>query len=97
MDERRQHEPLSEVEFLAWAELAHERFELVEGQASMQAGASRDHERIAKAVFATLYAQVDPANFDVNKGDFGVRVGAGATVSLAEVYRTPRGAQPSSA
>ncbi len=44
----------------------------------MQAGASRDHERIAKAVFAALYAQVDPGVFDVNKGDFGVRVGEGA-------------------
>ena len=43
----------------------------------VQAGVSRDHERVAKAVFATLYAQVDPGIFDVNEGDFGVRVGEG--------------------
>lgn len=67
----------SEAEFLAWAEPRDGRFELLEGQIAMQAGASRDHERVAKAVFATLYAQVEPELFDVNKGDFGVKVGAG--------------------
>lgn len=39
----------------------------------MQAGATRDHERVAKRIFALLYARVDEARFDVNKGDFGVR------------------------
>ncbi len=66
---------VAEAEFLAWAEPRDERFELVEGAVVMRAGASRDHERIAEAVFAALYAQVDPGVFDVNKGDFGVRVG----------------------
>ena len=69
---------LTEAEFFAWAEPRDGRFELVEGEIAMQAGASRDHERVAKAVFASLYAQVDPARFDVNKGDFGVRVGEGS-------------------
>lgn len=68
---------MSEAEFLAWAEPRDGRFELVEGAVVMQAGASRDHERVAKAVFATLYAQVDPELFDVNKGDFGVRIAEG--------------------
>ena len=78
MEGRRDHAALSEAAFLAWAEPKDGRFELVEGAIVMQAGASRDHERVAKAVFATLYAQVDPVTFDVNKGDFGVRVGDGA-------------------
>ena len=43
---------LFEAEFLVWAEPRDERCELVEGAVVMQAGASRDHERIAKAVFA---------------------------------------------
>ena len=74
MEGRRQQALLSEAEFLAWAEPRDERCELVEGEIVMQAGASRDHERVAKAVFATLYAQLDPGVFDVNKGDLGVRV-----------------------
>ena len=78
MEGRRDQAALSEAEFLVWAEPQDERFELVEGSVVMQAGASRDHERVAKAVFASLYAQVDPDVFDVNKGDFGVRVGEGS-------------------
>lgn len=73
-----QHTLVSEADFLAWAEPRDERAELVEGEIVMQAGASRDHERVAKAIFATLYAQVDPRRFDVNKGDFGVRIGEGS-------------------
>ena len=68
---------MSEAAFLAWAEPRDERYELVEGAVVMQAGASRDHERVAKSVFALLYAQADLEVFDVNKGDFGVRVGEG--------------------
>ncbi len=64
----------SEDAFLSWAERQDGRHELVEGAVRMQAGASRDHERIAKRMFAALYAQVDEATFDVNKGDFGVRI-----------------------
>lgn len=78
MDGRREQASLSEAEFLAWAEPRDERFELVEGVVVMQAGASRDHERVAKAVFAILYAQVDRDAFDVNKGDFGVRIEEGS-------------------
>ena len=40
----------------------------------MQAGASRDHERVAKRIFVSLLRQVDESEFDVNKGDFGVRI-----------------------
>lgn len=72
--EPRPPEPWTEDAFLAWAEGRDGRHELVEGAVVMQAGASRDHERIAKRLFAALYAQVDEAAFDVNKGDFGVRV-----------------------
>ena len=78
MEGRRDHAVQSESEFLDWAETRDGNFELVEGEIVMQAGASRDHERVAKAVFASLYAQVDPDVFYVNKGDFGVRVGGGA-------------------
>ena len=78
MDENHQHAARSEAEFFAWVEPQDGRFELVEGAVVMQAGASRDHERVAKAVFASLYAQVDPLAFDVNKGDFGVRIGDGS-------------------
>ena len=34
-------------------------FELVDGVVMMQASATRDHERVAKRVFVSLYAQVD--------------------------------------
>ena len=44
----------------------------------MQAGATRDHERVAKRIFALLYAQVDESLYDVNKGDFGVRIRPGS-------------------
>ena len=60
--------------FLDWAERQDGRHEFVEGAVTTQAGASRDHERIAKRLFAFLYAQVEEASFDVNKGGFGVRV-----------------------
>ena len=43
---------MSEAEFLAWAEPNDERFELVDGTAVVQTGAFRDHERVAKALFA---------------------------------------------
>lgn len=68
---------MSETQFLAWAEPRDERCELVEGEVVMQAGALRDHERVAKAIFATLYAQADRDLYDVNKGDFGVRIAEG--------------------
>jgi Uma2 family endonuclease len=69
---------MSEDQFLAWAETHEGRYELVEGVVMMQAGATRDHERVAKRVFALLYAQVDESTFDVNKGDFGVRIRPGS-------------------
>lgn len=69
---------MSEHQFLVWAEAQEGRWELVEGIAMMQAGATRDHERVAKRVFALLYAQVDEKRFDVNKGDFGVRIRPGS-------------------
>ncbi len=68
---------MSEEQFLTWAETREERYELVEGVVMMQAGATRDHERVAKRIFALLYAQVDELRFDVNKGDFGVRIRSG--------------------
>jgi Uma2 family endonuclease len=68
---------MTEDEFFVWAEGRPGRFELVEGLVMMHAGATRAHERIAKRVFSLLYAQVDEGRFDVNKGDFGVRVGIG--------------------
>lgn len=70
--------PMSEDQFLAWAETQEGRYELVEGSVMMQAGATRDHERVAKRVFASLYAQIDETSFDVNKGDFGVRIRPGS-------------------
>lgn len=69
--------PMSESDFLAWVEPLDERYELVEGIPMMQAGATRDHERVAKRVFIALLSQVDAATFDVNKGDFGVRIKPG--------------------
>lgn len=68
---------MSESQFLAWVETRDERYELVEGVAMMQAGATRNHERVAKEVFFALHAQVDRNVFDVNKGDFGVRIKPG--------------------
>ncbi len=69
--------PASPDEFLVWAEEQEEKHEFVDGVVVMQAGASRDHERVAKRVFVSLLRQVDEAEFDVNKGDFGVRIGDG--------------------
>ena len=64
-------------DFLAWAERQEENHELIDGIVVMQAGASRDHERVAKRIFAGLFQQVDDGAFDVNKGDFGVRIREG--------------------
>ncbi|GAB6845294.1 Uma2 family endonuclease [Methylorubrum rhodinum] len=75
--ERELDRAMSEEQFLAWAEGRDGRYELVEGRVTMQAGATRDHERVAKRIFSLLYAQVDEARFDVNKGDFGVRIRPG--------------------
>ncbi len=69
--------PASPDEFLVWAEEQEEKHEFVDGVVVMQAGASRDHERVAKRVFVSLLRQVDEAEFDVNKGDFSVRIGDG--------------------
>ena len=66
--------PASPDEFLAWAEGQEEKHEFVDGVVVMQAGASRDHERVAKRIFVSLLRQVDESEFDVNKGDFGVRI-----------------------
>lgn len=74
----REQASLSEAEFFAWAEPRDGRYELVDGAVRMQVGASRDHERVAKAVFAALHAQVDLDAFDVNKGDFGVPIAEGS-------------------
>jgi Uma2 family endonuclease len=68
---------MSEAEFFDWIGTQEGRFELVEGCVMMQAGATRAHERVAKRIFRALYDQVDEAIFDVNKGDFGVRIRAG--------------------
>jgi Uma2 family endonuclease len=78
--ERIQRRPLrmSEDQFFAWAEAQEERYELLEGEVVMQAGATRAHERVAKRIFALLYAQVDETAFDVNKGAFGVRIRPGS-------------------
>ena len=64
----------SPEEFLVWAEGQEEKHEFVDGVVVMQAGASRNHERVAKRIFASLFRQVDDGQFDVNKGDFGVRI-----------------------
>lgn len=77
MDRELEKLPMSEDQFLDWAEGRDGRYELVEGAVVMQAGATRDHERVAKRIFALLYARVDEARFDVNKGDFGVRIRPG--------------------
>lgn len=69
--------PMSESQFLAWVTAQDERYELVEGIAMMQAGATRNHERVAKEVFFALHMQVNQNEFDVNKGDFGVRIRPG--------------------
>ena len=66
--------PASPDEFLVWAEGQEEKHEFVEGVIVMRAGVSRDHERVAKRIFGSLLRQVDEAVFDVNKGDFGVRI-----------------------
>lgn len=68
---------MSEEQFLDWAEAQDGRFEFVEGVVVMHAGATRDHERVAKRVFAALLVQCDEPTYDVNKGDFGVRIKAG--------------------
>ncbi len=64
-------------DFLAWAERQEENHGLIDGIVVMQAGALRDHERVAKRIFASLFQQVDDGAFDVNKGDFGVRIREG--------------------
>ncbi len=69
--------PASPDEFLIWAEAQEEKHEFVDGLVVMQAGASRDHERVAKRIFVSLIRQVDDKKFDVNKGDFGARIGDG--------------------
>ncbi len=66
--------PTSSDEFLVWAERQEEKHEFVDGVVVMQAGASRDHARVAKRIFVSLLRQVDDGEFDVNKGDFGVRI-----------------------
>ena len=66
--------PTSPDEFLVWAEGQEEKHEFVEGVIVMQAGASRDHERVAKRILVSLLRQVDEGEFDVNKGDVGVRI-----------------------
>ena len=68
---------MTEDQFFSWAESRDERCELIEGIVMMHAGATRNHEKIAKRIFASLYSQADDRLFDVNKGDFGVRVGQG--------------------
>lgn len=68
---------MSQDEFLDWAGRQEGSYELVRGEIIMQAGATRGHERVAKRVFALLYAAVDESRFDVNKGDFGVRIRPG--------------------
>ena len=55
--------PASPDEFLVWAEGQEEKHEFVEGVIVMQAGASRDHERVAKRIFVSLLRQVDEAEF----------------------------------
>lgn len=78
MNQLREAEPaMSDDQFLAWAERREGRYELVEGRVMMQAGATRDHERVAKRIFMALAAQIDETIFDVNKGDFGVRIRPG--------------------
>ncbi len=69
--------PTSPDKFLVWAEGQEEKHEYVDGIVIMQAGASRDHERVAKRIFVSLLRQVDEAEFDVNKGDFGAHIGDG--------------------
>ena len=69
---------MSVDQFLGWAEAQEERYELIEGEVIMQAGATRGHERVAKRIFALLYAAADESRFDVNKGDFGVRIKPGS-------------------
>jgi Uma2 family endonuclease len=69
---------MSEDQFLAWAETQDGRFELVDGIVIKQAGATRNHKRVAKRIFVSLHAQVDESAFDVNKGDFGVRIRSGS-------------------
>ena len=66
--------PVSPDGFLAWAEGQEEKHEFIDGVIVMQAGASRDHERVAKRIFVSLLRQVDEEKFDVNKRDFGVRI-----------------------
>ena len=77
MDREAEPRPMTEEQFLDWAEGREGRYELVEGIVVMHAGATRDHERVAKRIFALLYAAVDESRFDVNKGDFGVRIRPG--------------------
>jgi Uma2 family endonuclease len=69
--------PTSVDAFLAWAETQEFKHEYVDGLVVMQTGASRDHEQVAKRVFVSLFRQVDGSEFDVNKGDFGVRLAEG--------------------
>ena len=77
MDREPERRPMSEAQFFAWAEGREERCELVEGVLMMQAGATRDHKRVAKRIVALLYARIDEARFDVNKGGFHVRIRPG--------------------
>ena len=69
---------MSEDQFLGWAETQDGRVELMEGVVVMHAGATQDHERVAKRIFVSLLGQCDEAIFDVNKGDFGVRIKPGS-------------------
>lgn len=80
MEEGRRDTPMSmsEDQFLGWAETHDGPVELVEGVVVMHAGATRDHEKVAKRIFVSLLGQCDEAVFDVNKGDFGVRIKPGS-------------------
>ena len=69
--------PTSVDALLAWAETQESKHEDVDGIVVMRAGASRDHEQVAKRVFVRLFRQVDGGAFDVNKGEFGVRLKEG--------------------
>ena len=71
-------QPMTEEQFFAWAVLRDDPCELVDGFIVMQAGTTRLHERVAKRIFALLYASVDERAFDVTKAEFGVRIRPGS-------------------
>lgn len=63
--------------FLAWAERQPERYELVDGEARLMTGGSRNHARIARNALTALSARLGASPCEPFGGDLAVVLGPG--------------------